>query len=118
MNSDQTAAARGYPAAQVREFTPAEIAAGQGVVLDNPGHDAIKPEAASSRCPPPLVVSYLHGLVGEFRECGLSLQRNGPNWRLMNAESRIVPLVVVRTWALPLVGTVGIDTLQGICPSA
>jgi len=106
---------------QIREFTPAEIAADQGVVLDGtPGHDAIKlrgrivPGAPAAS----LVVSYLHnGLVGEFRECGVSLERNGPNWLLLNAESRRVPLVVVRTWALPLIGTVGIDTLQGICPS-
>jgi hypothetical protein len=108
-------------APKIREFTPAEIAADQGVVLDGTrGHDAIKlrgrivpgaPEAS-------LVVSYLHnGLVGEFRECGVSLERNGPNWLLVNAENRRVPLVVVRTWALPLIGTVGIDTLQGICPS-
>jgi hypothetical protein len=107
---------------QVREFTPAEIAAGQGVVLDGtPGHDAIKLRGRIVAGAPAasLVVSYLHnGLVGEFRECGVSLERNGPNWLLLNAESRRVPLVVVRTWALPLVGTVGIDTLQGICPSA
>lgn len=107
---------------QIREFTPAEIGAGQGVVLDGtPGHDAIKLRGhiVAGATAASLVVSYLHnGLVGEFRECGVSLQRNGPNWRLMNAESRSVPLVVVRTWALPLLGTVGIDTLQGICPSA
>lgn len=107
---------------QVREFTPAEIASDQGVVLDGiPGHDAIKLRGriAPGAVADPLVVSYLHnGFVGEFRECGVALERDGRNWRLINAENRIVPLVVVRTWALPLVGTVGIDTLQGICPSA
>lgn len=107
---------------KIREFTPAEIAADQGVVLDGtPGHDAIKLRGhiVAGATAASLVVSYLHnGLVGEFRECGVSLERNGPNWRLINAESRNVALVVVRTWGLPLVGTVGIDTLQGICPSA
>ena len=106
---------------QIREFTPAEIAADQGVVLDGtPGHDAIKLRGRIVAGAPAasLVVSYLHnGLVGEFRECGVSLERTGQNWRLLNAESRRVPLVIVRTWALPLIGTVGIDTLQGICPS-
>jgi hypothetical protein len=106
---------------QIREFTPAEIAADQGVVLDGTrGHDAIKLRGRIVAGAPAasLVVSYLHnGLVGEFRECGVSLERTGQNWRLLNAESRRVPLVIVRTWALPLIGTVGIDTLQGICPS-
>jgi hypothetical protein len=107
---------------QIREFTPAEIATDQGVVLDGtPGHDAIKLRGriVAGAAAAALVVSYLYnGIAGEFRECGVALQRNGLNWRLVNAENRKVPLVVVRTWALPLIGTVGIDTLQGICPSA
>jgi len=107
---------------EIREFTPAEIASDQGVVLDGtPGHDAVKLRGriVAGATAAPLVVSYLHnGIIGEFRECDVALERNGLDWRLIDAESRSVPLVVVRTWALPLLGTVGIDTLQGICPSA
>ncbi len=104
----------------VREFTRAEIGAAQGVVLDGtPGHDAVRlrgpiPAGASFAS---LVVSYLHnGIDGEFRECTVALERDDASrWRLVDADHKPISRILVRTWALPILGTVGIETLQGIC---
>jgi len=104
----------------VREFTPAEIGAGQGVVLDGtPGHAAVllRGPISAGTSFASLVVSYLHnGIAGEFRECTVALQRDEAHrWRLIDAERKPISHILVRTWALPILGTVGIDTLQGAC---
>ena len=107
----------------VREFTASEIASERGAVLDGvPGHDAVVLRGAvdAAQTNVPLVVSFLHnGLTGEYRACRVALARGADeNWRLLDAELRPVSLVVVKTWALPLVGTIGIDAMQGICPAS
>ncbi len=108
------------PDIRVREFSPAAIASRRGVVLDGmPGHDAIllqgliAPGAATTS----LAVSYLYnGITGETRECRVTLDRGqGTSWRLINARNQPVSLIVVKTRVLPIIGTIGIETLQGIC---
>ena len=103
-----------------KEFSLAEIASQRGAVLDGrPGHDAvilrghIADEAAST----PLTVEFLHnGLTGEYRNCRLTLEHDAANrWHLLDGGGRRTNLIVVETWGLPIVGTVGIDTLRGVC---
>lgn len=106
---------------RVREFTPDEIARASGVVLDGrPGHDAVilQGDIVAGRSSAALNLRFLHnGLTSEFRQCAVKLDHaHGAAWRLVDSRNRAVPLVVVKTWALPLFGTIGIDTLQGICP--
>ena len=104
----------------VREFSLAVIASRHGAVLDGtPGHDAI---ILHGVVPPgmtgaSLAVSYLYnGITGETRECSVTLSRGqGTSWRLMNSRNQPVSLIVVKTRALPIIGTVGIETLEGIC---
>lgn len=116
-----TAAAAGERAAtHVREFSPAEMATARGAVLDGtPGHDAVvlRGRIGAGATSVPLVVTFLYnGLTGEYRACHASLDREaGGAWRLMDADDRPVSLVVVKTWGLPVIGTVGIAALQGIC---
>jgi hypothetical protein len=106
---------------RIREFTPGEIAADHGVVLDGvPGHDAVmlQGQIVAGTTTAALAIRYLHnGFTGEFRQCDVMLDRGqGGDWHLVTAQNRAVPpLVVVKTWGLPLIGTVGIETLQGIC---
>jgi hypothetical protein len=105
---------------KVREFSPSDIASEKGVVLDGaPGHDAVilQGNIVEGHSSDQLVVKYLYnGLTDQFRECRVALKRGGDvGWHLVNADNRRVPLVVVETWSLPLVGTVGIKTLQGLC---
>lgn len=105
---------------KVREFSPSDIASEKGVVLDGaPGHDAVilQGNIVEGRSSDQLVVKFLYnGLTDQFRECRVALKRGGDvGWHLVNADNRRVPLVVVETWSLPLVGTVGIKTLQGLC---
>ncbi len=104
----------------VREFSPAAIASPHGAVLDGtPGHDAIilrgsiAPDAATAA----LVVSFLYnGFTGETRACRVTLTREKErDWHLLNSQDQPVSLIVVKTRALPVIGTVGIETLQGIC---
>lgn len=120
-SADRGGAGKDTLASSIHEYTPAEIGAAQGVVLDGtPGHDAVRlrgpiPAGTSFAS---LVVSYLHnGIDGEFRECTVSLERDqASRWRLVDADRRPISFILVRTWALPILGTVGIDTLQGVCP--
>jgi hypothetical protein len=89
-------------------------------VLDGaPGRDAVllRGPITGGVAVARLVVSYLHnGFVGEFRECNVALERDDASrWRLMDAQHNPVSRILVRTWAVPLVGTVGIETLQGVC---
>jgi hypothetical protein len=62
-------------------------------------------------------VTFLYnGITGESRECSITLdRRQETSWHLMNSRNQDVSLIVVKTWALPIIGTVGIETLQGIC---
>jgi hypothetical protein len=98
----------------------ATVASDYGAVLDGrPGHDAlilqgrIEPAAPSAR----LVIRYLHnGITGEFRSCAVTLDKNAAgDWTLVNARDRVVSRIVVKTWKIPLIGTIGIDTLEGAC---
>ncbi len=105
---------------RVREFTPQEIASADGAVLDGtPGHPAVilQGSIVDGQARETLVIKYLHnGLTNEFRKCPIALDRErNADWRLVNAQNDTVPLVVVKTWMLPLIGTVGIETLQGLC---
>jgi hypothetical protein len=55
-------------------------------------------------------------VTGEYRACRMALIRAaGGAWHLVDARDREVTLVVVKTWDLPVVGTIGIAALQGIC---
>lgn len=105
---------------KVREFAPRDIASEKGVVLDGaPGHDAVilQGNIVEGRSSDQLVVKFLYnGLTDQFRECRVALKHSRDvGWHLVNAENRRVPRIVVETWSLPLVGTVGIKTLQGLC---
>jgi hypothetical protein len=119
---DRAHGAAGDAAADVhvREFTPAELASDRGAVLDGvPGHDAVllKGTVKPAQSDVPLVLSFLYnGLTGEYRGCDTTLTR-GPDdrWHLLDAQRRPVSLVIVKTWGVPVIGTVGIETLQGIC---
>jgi hypothetical protein len=116
----ETHAAAETGVAQVRSFTPHEIARTQGVVLDGtPGHDAVilQGDIVPGRPSTTLHLKFLHnGITGEFYQCAVTLDRaEGAPWRLANARREAFPVVVVRTWAVPLFGTIGIDTVEGIC---
>jgi hypothetical protein len=107
-------------AIHVREFSPAEVATARGAVLDGtPGHDAVvlRGQIGAGATSVPLVVTFLYnGFTGEYRACRATLDRvAGGGWRLMDADDRPVSVVVVKTWGLPVIGTVGIAALQGIC---
>jgi hypothetical protein len=104
----------------VREFTPAEISSSRGAVLDGvPGHDALtlRGDLNDDKTTVPLLVSFLYnGLTGEYHSCTTTLLRGSDRrWRLLDARQRQVSLVRVQTWGLPLVGTVGIAAIQGLC---
>jgi len=105
---------------KIHDFMPQDIASAKGVVLDGrPGHDAVilQGNIVGGRSSERLVVKFLYnGLTDQFRECRVGLKRSGDaGWHLVDGEDRPVPLVVVETWSLPLIGTVGIRTLQGLC---
>ena len=117
----ETHAAAETGVARVRSFSPDEIARTQGVVLDGtPGHDAVilQGDIVPGQPSTTLHLKFLHnGITGEFYQCAVMLDHaEGTPWRLKNAPPGGFPLVVVRTWAVPLFGTVGIDTVEGICP--
>jgi hypothetical protein len=116
----ETYAAAEAGVARVRSFTPDEIARTQGVVLDGaPGHDAVilQGDIVPGHPSTTLHLKFLHnGIIGEFYQCEVTLDRaQGAPWHLANARPEAFPVVVVRTWAVPLFGTLGIDTVEGIC---
>jgi hypothetical protein len=107
-------------AVRVKEFAPAEVASEHGAVLDGtPGHDAVILQGRIVAGSPvaSLVIRFLHnGITGEFQECPIRLnRREDGNWHLVNDRDQDVSTVQVRTWSLPIVGTVGIETLAGLC---
>lgn len=104
-------------------FARAAVASERGAVLDGtPGHDAVilQGRIEAGDVPSVLVVRYLHnGITGEFRQCEVRLQRDAHAvWHLTDAWNQPVSRIVVKTWALPIIGTAGIDTLQGICSAS
>jgi hypothetical protein len=103
-----------------RDFLPAEMASDRGAVLDGrPGHDAVilRGRIAAGTTSAALTLDFLrNGLTGEYGHCGFSLVRDGYNrWHLVDALGRPESSIVIETWSLPLVGTVGIDDVHGIC---
>jgi hypothetical protein len=105
---------------RIREFTAAQLAADRGAVLDGrPGHDALllRMDIGAGKADIPLVVTYLYnGVTGEYRTCNGSLSRAlDGNWHLVNGQGHDVSVLVVKTWGVPVVGTIGIESVQGIC---
>jgi hypothetical protein len=103
-----------------RDFSPAEVASDRGAVLDGrPGHDAVilRGRIAAGTGSAALTLDFLrNGLTGEYRQCGFSLDRDADNrWHLFDASGRRESLIVIETWSLPLLGTIGIDDVRGIC---
>jgi hypothetical protein len=102
------------------EFSLAEVASDRGAVLDGRrGHDAV---ILRGRIPArttwaALTLEFLHnGLTDEYRDCSFSLERDEYNrWHLLDARGRSQSLIVVETWSLPLIGTIGIHDVRGIC---
>jgi hypothetical protein len=108
------------PQIEVKEFDRDLIASSKGAVLDGqPGHDAVILQGAlpGRAGAAPLAVRYLYnGITGEWRQCGITLRLGAErHWQLANAVYETVPEVLVRTWSLPVLGTAGIETLDGIC---
>jgi hypothetical protein len=107
----------------VTDFPVARIESERGAVLDGrPGHDAIilKGRFGPGSAGAALVIRYLHnGVTNEYRQCAVSIEQ-GPQggWRLLNARHENVSSIAVETWALPLIGVVGIATLDGACTDA
>jgi hypothetical protein len=103
-----------------REFSPAEVASDRGAVLDGrPGHDALilRGRITARTTSAALTLEFLrNGLTDEYRHCGFSLERDEyDRWHLLDARGRLQSLIVVETWRLPLIGTIGINDVRGIC---
>lgn len=106
---------------RVEEFPVSQIASTHGAVLDGAqGHDAVivrgsvSPRDGHAQ----LVTSYLYnGLTGEYRSCPIRIDRAdaAAAWRLVNRFNETVSHIVVRTRSIPLLGTIGIDDLEGVC---
>jgi len=91
-----------------------------GAVIDGiPGHDAILLRGRSSTPSGAgkLDISYLYnGITGEFHSCQIVLDRTpGVGWRLINRLDQPISLIGVRIRQLPVIGVVGIATLEGAC---
>ena len=105
---------------RVRDFTASQLATDRGAVLDGrPGHDALllRMDFGAGKADIPLVVTFLYnGVTGEYRACNGSLSRTlDGNWHLVDAQGHDVSVLVVKTWGVPVVGTIGIESVQGIC---
>jgi hypothetical protein len=105
---------------RLKRVPVAIVGSDYGAVLDGkPGHDALilqgRIEAGARRAR--LVIRYLHnGITGEFRSCAVTLDKTAAgDWTLIDAQDRTVSRIVVKTWKIPLLGTIGIDTLEGAC---
>jgi len=102
-----------------REFSPDEVASDRGAVLDGrPGHDAVILRGRiGTRASTPLMLEFLrNGLTGEYRRCALTLARDTANaWHLLDARGRQEDRIVVETWGLPVIGTLGIANVRGVC---
>lgn len=108
---------------KVEEFSVAEIESRHGAVLDGtPGHDAVivQGRVSPSGGSADLVTRYLYnGLTGEYHSCRIKLDRDGGEaafaWRLVNRYNETVSRIVVRTRHVPVLGTIGIESLDGAC---
>ena len=107
---------------RIQEFPISQIASKRGAVLDGAeGHDAVIVHGSVSLADgrASLVTSYLYnGLTGEYRSCPILIDRVAnavPSWRLVNRFHETVSRIVVRTHIVPVLGTIGIASLDGIC---
>ncbi len=99
-----------------RVYPLAGIESAEGVVLgQGQGVKAIylKGRIASAAGEGSLVIRYLkNGVFRSWGECQLDLQRQGSDWRLINAyDGQPISQIKVETWAL------GISTLANVCPN-
>jgi hypothetical protein len=117
------ASAVGQPAAEqikIVEFPATILDSLRGAVIDGiPGHDAIVLRGHFSAPPDKgeFEISYLYnGLTGEYHRCQIELDRT-PNtgWRLVNRLDQTISLIMVKLRQIPVIGTVGIDNLEGAC---
>ena len=103
------------------EIVPADVERGEGVVLDGAlGHDAIilRGLFSADRRQAKLEMSFLYnGLTGEYRRCTFAVEGSGDSWRLIDAGDKPVDRIVIRTRQFPLLGTIGIANLDGVCPN-
>lgn len=110
---------------KIEEFPIAQIAGPRGAVLDGAdGHDAVilRGSVSARDGHAQLVTSYLYnGLTGEYRSCPIRIDRiadAAPSWRLVNRFNETVSRIVVRTRNVPVLGTIGIANLDGVCTPA
>jgi len=99
-------------------FTPAQIAAPEGVVLDGDAthkvfllQGTIDDQKGSGH----FKVQYLaNGLLGTYKSCGGITLRRGPDqkWELLNYQNRPLTEIKVISW------TLGISTVENVCPSS
>lgn len=113
-------ASAGARSVHVTRLRLAAINAASGAVLDGrPGHAALilQGHIAKNMTQARLNVRYLYnGLTGQFRSCPIQLHKKASGqWVLFNGQDRVVSRIVIETWRLPLIGTVGIKTLEGVC---
>jgi hypothetical protein len=106
---------------EIVEFPKAVMESKRGAVLDGaPGHDAIVLRGHFPTAPGnmPLMISYLYnGVTGEYRSCQLTLGwASETGWRLTNGFDRIVSHIDIITRSVPIVGIIGIASLEGACP--
>jgi hypothetical protein len=121
---EASAANPAAPLVHIREFALSDVASADGAVLDGrPGHDAIALQGliAAGAASSDLVLRFLYnGLTGEMRRCALTIDRvarEGGGWELKNAGGERVTQIRIRTRSLPLLGTIGIETIEGACPA-
>lgn len=116
---DIDAARRPISRVKLKEFPPQEVGDTKGAVLDGvPGHDAIllQGQIVDGQAHDDLVIRFLYnGITNEFHECGFALDRHGADWQAVNLRNAPVSLAVIRTRAVPIIGTIGIETIDGFC---
>lgn len=93
-----------------KAFTPAQVSSG-AVLEEQQGVQALvlmgQPSAGK------LAIRYVYnGMSGDYRSCNMNLVHNGANWSLTNAYTGgALRSAKVVTWSL------GISTIQGLCPA-
>lgn len=117
--------AAGQPVAEhvrIVEFPAATVDSAHGATIDGiPGHDAIVLRGRFSTSPgkAEFEMSYLfNGFTGEFHGCPVIIDSTPETgWRLINRFNQTVSHIVVRIRQVPVIGTIGIDDLEGACTS-
>jgi hypothetical protein len=105
---------------KVAEYPLSLIMSSQGAVLDRArGRKAIIVQGRMSPTGSDveLVASYLYnGLTGEYHSCRITLDRS-PNaaWHLINRLNETVSRIIIETRSIPVLGTIGIANLDGVC---